>query len=329
MAAAPALSVVVVNWSQRDLLDACLRSVAAAAQHVRGAVEVVVVDNASRDDSAALVRERHPDARLLELPQNRGFAGGVDAGIRAASAPLLFLLNNDATVEPDALALLVAEAARHPRAGALAAQLRFVDGGAINSAGLEIDRLGVVADRHLGRRPQDSDHEPTEVFGASAGAALLRREMLDAIGGFDPGFFMFLEDADVAWRARAAGWGAVSVPGAVVHHHHSISAGHQSPLKYFYVGRNRVRLLARNMTARQIATALPQMLAHDAGYVAYALARDRTLAPLRGRVAGLREWRAVRDRAAPVAVALAPAGGLRAALARRSVWMRRSAGRSV
>jgi GT2 family glycosyltransferase len=151
--------------------------------------------------------------------------------------------------------------------------------------------------------------------------------MLDEVGGIDPGFFMYLEDADLAWRARARGWTAVYVPAAVVHHHHSVSSGHQSPLKYFYVGRNRVRLLARNMTARQLAAALPGIVAYDLAYVAYAVARDRTLAPVRGRLAGLREWRAVRRESRPRPVALAPVAGVRGALRRRHVWLSDSAGR--
>jgi GT2 family glycosyltransferase len=289
-----------------------------------------VVDNASTDGSAEMVRDRHPSARLVELAENRGFAGGVAVGLAQASAPLVLLLNNDATVEPGALAALLAEAERHPRAGSFAAQMRFAEGGGVlNSAGLEIDRLGVVYDRQLGLPPERTDREPVEVFGASGGAVLLRRAMLDEVGGIDPAFFMYLEDADLAWRARARGWGAVYVPGAVVHHHHSVSSGHQSPLKYFYVGRNRVRLLARNMTTRQLVTALPAIVAYDVAYVAYAVARDRTLAPLRGRLAGLREWRTVRRDSSPRPVALAPVAGLRGALRRRRVWLSDSAGRSA
>src|SRR4051812_36466640 len=95
----PRMSVVVVTWSQRDLLDACLRSLAVAAREVDDDVEVLVVDNASEDDSRALVRAEHPSVRLIELPRNRGFAGGVDAGLSEARAPLVLLINDDATVD--------------------------------------------------------------------------------------------------------------------------------------------------------------------------------------------------------------------------------------
>lgn len=322
----PTLSVVVVTWSQRDLLDACLRSLATAAREVDGEVQVVVVDNASQDDSRALVRERHPSVRLVELSENRGFAGGVAVGLEVAQAPLILLVNDDATVDPGTLTAFLREAGRWPRAGSFAGQMRFVGPDPVlNSAGLVVDRLGVAFDRHLGRRPEDSDREPVEVFGGSGGAVLLRRAMLDEVGGFDPGFYLYLEDVDLAWRARAAGWTSVLVPDAVVHHHHSMSSGHQSPRKHFWVGRNRVRLLARNMPTRQLVAALPGIVAYDLAYIGYAAARERTLAPLRGRLAGLRQWRTVRR--SPPSVPLAPVTGPWAALRRRAVWHAGSRGR--
>src|SRR5438309_1087708 len=79
-----------------------------------------------------------------------------------------------------------------------------------------------------------------EVFGACAGAALYRRAMLDDVGGFDEDFFMYLEDVDLAWRARCAGWRCVYAADAVVHHWHSLSAGENSPFKRFYLGRNKI-----------------------------------------------------------------------------------------
>ncbi len=119
--------------------------------------------------------------------------------------------------------------------------------------------------------------------------------MLRELGGFDERFFAYLEDVDLAWRARAAGWRCLYEPRAVAHHRGSASSGEGSSSKYFLVGRNRVRLLARNATAGQLLRALPGILVYDSAYVIYAALADRTLAPLRGRVAGLREWPAMRQ----------------------------------
>ena len=132
------------------------------------------------------------------------------------------------------------------------------------------------------------------MFGASGCVALYRAEMLAQIGGFDSEFFAYLEDVDVAWRARAAGWEAFYEPAAVAHHRGSASTGEGSARKYRLVGRNRVRLLARNATTRQLARNLLGILLYDSAYILYVALSDRTLAPLRGRLAGLRGWRASR-----------------------------------
>ena len=166
-----------------------------------------------------------------------------------------------------------------------------------------------MASERLAGRPVGAAAEPCDVFGASAAVALLRREMFAQVGGMAESFFAYLEDVDLAWRARAAGWSAVYEPAAVAYHRASASTGEGSPLKYRLTGRNRVWLLARNATTRQLAKALPAILLYDSAYVVYAATTDRTLAPLQGRLRGLRGWRAARreGRAWRREVALSPA----------------------
>ena len=215
-----------------------------------------------------------------------------------------------------------------PDVGSVAAQMRFAGdrAGIINSAGIGIDRLGIAFDRLLGQPVEASETEPVEVFGACCGAALLRRAMLDDVGGFDETFFFGLDDADLAWRAQMRGWRCLYAPAAVVHHEHSATARHGSSLKYFHVGLNRVRMLAKNADGRQLRRYGPAMIGYDLAYVVFAALTDRTLAPLRGRMQGLREWRTYRRAgAARRPVELAPTRGLRAALARRAAWLRNSA----
>jgi GT2 family glycosyltransferase len=281
------LSIVVVASRHREPLLECLEACTVAAARVPDC-ELIVVDNGSL---AALVRERYPAAKLVTPGFNSGFAGGAAKGIAAANGRWVALVNDDARVEPDALAAMVAAGERSDSIGAVASQVRFSRAPArVNSAGIAVDRLGIATERLAGA-PIEAAGQGCDVFGPSACLALYRRAMLAQIGGFDERFFAYLEDVDVAWRARAAGWRCVYEPRAIAYHRGSATSGHGSAQKYFLVGRNRVRLLARNATARQLLVACPAMIAYDCAYVAYAALADRTLAPLRGRLAGLRGWR--------------------------------------
>jgi GT2 family glycosyltransferase len=320
------LSVVVVNYRRADMTRACVDAVRAGVERVAGPSEVVIVDNASRDGSVEALRAAGADATVVELPENRGYTAGAAEGIRRTSGEWVALLNNDVLVEPDALAEMVRVGASAPDVGSVAAQMRFAGSDVLNSAGIAVDRLGIAYDRLLGRPTSDSETEPVEVFGPCNGAALHRRRMLDEVGGLDESFFYALDDADLAWRARMAGWRCLYAPGAVVQHHHGATVGHASDQRYFHVGLNRVRCIAKNADGRMLRRYGLAAIGYDLAYVAYVAFADRTLAPLRGRVRGLREWRTYRRAGSPRRpVELAPVRGLRAALLRRAAWGRHSA----
>lgn len=290
------VSIVVVAYRQREVLIESLQACVAAAAEVPGGCELIVVDNGGL---ASLVRERCPEADVIVSDANVGFAAGVNRGIDRSSGRWVALVNDDARVEPPALAAALAAGERDRRVGAVATQVRFHSAPeVINSAGIEVDSLGVASERLAGS-PIESARERCEVFGATACFALYRRAMLDAIGSLDERFFAYLEDVDLAWRARAAGWITVYEPTAVCYHRASATTGEGTRLKYFLAGRNRVWLLARNATTGQLLRGLPGILTYDLTYVTYAALRDRTLAPLRGRLAGLRRWRAVRREGPP------------------------------
>jgi GT2 family glycosyltransferase len=287
----PAISVLVVAYRQREALAEALESCLRAAANVAGDVELIVIDNG---ELASFVRERFPSARVIEPAENLGFAGGVQRGLADASGEWIALVNDDARLDSQALAKLL-EAGRHEeRTGSVAAQIRFAsDPARINSAGISVDSLGVASERLAGRPVAEAD-AAAEVFGASGCVALYRRAMLDELGGLDERFFAYLEDVDLAWRARAAGWSCAYAPRAIAYHQGSASTGEGSRRKYFLVGRNRVRLLARNATSTQLLRAAPGILVYDPLYILYALISDRTLAPLSGRLAGMREWSSLR-----------------------------------
>jgi GT2 family glycosyltransferase len=317
------VSAVILTYLRQDLLPDCLDSVKTALGRVPGRQEIVVVDNGSPGNVATrLAAELCPEAIVVTLTTNDGYTGGLKAGLEVATGEWVLTIGDDATVEPGAVSKMLAAGSSAARIGSVAAKMLFADrsgAGVINSAGLEIDRLGVATDRLLGAPSAASEPKTTEVFGTSAGGALYRRAMLDDIGGFDATFGAYLEDADVAWRARAAGWRCVYEPAAIVLHHHSATARHRSDYKYFHVGRNRVRMLAKNASTRHLLRWAPLMVLYDLAYVAYVLAVDRTTAPIKGRLKGLRDWRRYRSGRRPLGeVELAPVGGLRLALRRNA-----------
>jgi GT2 family glycosyltransferase len=221
-------------------------------------LEVVIVDNSGH----GLVRRNGtaPGARVIENPRNAGFGAALNQGWRASTSPFVATLNDDAVAHPGWLAALVAALVARPDAGMCASQVRLFGEPRLDSAGMLVAGDGSSKQRGHGRLPEDFP-VPEEVLMASGSAALYRRTMLDDIGGFDDSFFLYCEDTDLGLRARWAGWKCLYVPLAVVEHHYSHSAGAASPLKAYYVERNRLFVLVKNFPGRMLLAA---------GFVAWA-----------------------------------------------------------
>ncbi len=315
------LSTIVVAFGKDELLGECLAKVERALGRVEGGSELVVVLN--RASPATRERLAAGAAIALEGSPELGYAGAVERGLAVARGEWIALVNDDCLVHPDAFVELLATGGSSPAIGSVAAQIRFADRpGTVNSAGIELDRLGVARERRLGQPAESVERAEVEVGGASGTLGLYRRAMLEQVGGFDPSFFAYLEDADLAWRARMAGWLCVLAPRALALHHHSATLGHGSAAKYRLVGRNRVRMLAKNATARRLRAALIPIVAYDLLYIGHVAVTARTLAPLRGRLQGLAEWRRYRaaGRAGRRELELPCSPGLRAALARNRAY---------
>jgi N-acetylglucosaminyl-diphospho-decaprenol L-rhamnosyltransferase len=232
---APDLAVVVVNYNAGEHLLACLTSVLASAGDA--ALEVVVVDNASRDGSAGAAAERFPEVRVVETGTNRGFAAGVNVGIRRTSAPFVFVLNPDAEVTAGTLGALAKLARERPHAGLLGPLIRNTDG-SLYPSGRTFPGVGqAVAHAFLG--PFDPDNRWTREYTmsgwdrtterrvdwVSGSAMLLRREALDRVGMLDEGFFLYGEELDLCTRLRDAGWTVVFTPEVEVTHEGGVSTG--------------------------------------------------------------------------------------------------------
>jgi GT2 family glycosyltransferase len=322
------VSAIVLAFGKESLLERCLCSLDAALERSACDTEVIVVLNRVSARARDKLESSLPRHVLVPTDRNLGFTGGVAAGLAHARGDWIALFNDDCVLDSDAILELLAAGRRRSDIGSVAAQVRFAEKPQmINSAGIEIDDIGVARERLLGKPAHMSESTVTDVFGASGAAALYRREMLDALGGFDESFFAYLEDAELAWRAQMQGWRAVYAPQAVVLHDHSSTLGHGSRTKHLLVGRNRVRMLAKNATPAQLRRNALRIAAYDLLYVAFLAANQGTLAPLVGRLRGIREWRAYRTAGAADrrAVKLAPAFGFREALKRDRAY--RSANR--
>ncbi len=315
-ASAPTVTVVIVNWNGQRFLARCLEALRAQTLPPS---EIILVDNASTDGSADWVRVHAPHVRLILNDRNLGFAAANNQGIRAASGEYVALLNNDAFAEPGWLAALVAAAQSNPRIGSVASLMLFADRPeVVNSAGVCVDRCGVTWDRAGGEPASSQGAALVPVFGASGGAALYRRSMLLALNGLNDAYFMYLEDVDLAWRARWLGWEAVLAPAARVLHVHSGTARQGSALKTYLLARNKIHLLLTNYPSPYLLLFGPLLLLYDNLSLAQTLVGQRSLSGLRGRLAGwataaqaLRARRRVQAarRASPRAVfaSLAPA----------------------
>jgi len=230
------LSIIIINWNTRELLAQCLQSIAAELPPAPSPpltpspslpIEVFVVDNASTDGSAALVRERFPWVRLIENAENVGFARANNQALREAAGRYAVLLNSDTEVLPGALQILVDFMDAHPQAGACGPLLLNADGSLqpschpILTAGREFWRLLFLEGLWpCATYPQHRwDREtPRQVEVIKGACLLLRQEALAQVGLLDEQYFMYTEEMDLCYRLLQAGWDLYWVPQAQVTH---------------------------------------------------------------------------------------------------------------
>ncbi len=258
------LAILIVSWNVRDLLRNCLHSVHEALAGTALRWRALVVDNASTDGSTQMVRQEFPDVTVLELAENRGFAGGNNEGMRllglAGDTPTsspgeaVLLLNADAEVEPGAIATMVEHMAAHPEVGVIGPRLRFADGSKQPSR-RRFPTVGTlfwestVLERwwpgnpwarryHRADRPDDVEQEVDWLVGA---CLLVRAEAIRQAGLLDEGYFLYFEELEWCRRIRQAGWKIVYLPAAQAVHHEGRST-EQVPLqRHLYFQHSKLR----------------------------------------------------------------------------------------
>jgi GT2 family glycosyltransferase len=229
--AAPSVAVAVVSWNTRELLAACLRSLASDAE--AGRAEVWVVDNASSDGSPDMVEAEFPWVRLVRSAENLGFGRAVNLVSRSTRAAWVAAANSDIRLDPETLSVLIEAGSRDPAAGVVAPMLVLRDGTIQPSLQpfptlldavllrLRIYRLSRRIGRRLYLRAYRDPAEGGHIDWAAGAFLLIRREAFDRVGGFDEDQWLYAEDLDLAWRLSRSGWRTRYEPRAVVHHEES------------------------------------------------------------------------------------------------------------
>lgn len=282
------LDVVVPMYGHWELAAACLESL--LGQEVAAPVRVVVVDDASPDDSAARVAERFPEVPVVVQPANRGFAATCNRGVAEGDGSVVVLVNTDVVAHPGLLAGLWA-AFDDPAVGSVTPLVLDPDG--------RVDALGIAADptragflRRHGASPDTLDEPTWRLLGPYGAVAAYRREAWQQVGGLDEGIVMYGEELDLALRLSAAGWAAAQVPHAVATHLGGASAGRGSAAQRERSGFGRGYLLRAHGVLR--GRYAPRALLTEAVVVVGDALAHRDLAAGRGR---LRGWRAARTAA--------------------------------
>ncbi|MFA4983515.1 MAG: glycosyltransferase family 2 protein [Candidatus Micrarchaeia archaeon] len=290
----PKVSTIIVNWNGKHLLAACLDSL--KRQTFRN-FETIIVDNGSTDGSVELLRAKYPWARVIRNKENLGFAQANNIGIAASKGEYVALLNNDVVADRRWLGELVACADACPQSvGSFGSRMMlFKTPNIVNSTGIIFFKNGGATDRDFKKKMGNGCDLSEDIAGASAGAALYRRNALEAAcepGGqyFSSRYFMYLEDVDLAYRLQWAGFGCRYVHSATVLHHHRASSKKTPSLSIWLGCLNRQRNILRNFTWKMILSNLHWMAITELIEFAYVFWACSPLAPFRAKWQILREF---------------------------------------
>jgi GT2 family glycosyltransferase len=242
----PSVAIIILNWNGKDDTLECLKSLESV---IYSNYRTILVDNGSTDGSVQAIREAFPDVQLIETGKNLGFAAGNNVGIKVAldeGFDAILLLNNDTTIDPQFLTVLVIELCQSPDIGATNSAIYYYDEPQmIWSAGGTIDwKTGISYQRHI----NETDHRQLERADVDYGVGasiLMRREAVLSVGMLDPDFFLYYEETDWCCRARDAGFSTVLAPRSKIYHKVSRSMEGRSCTQLYYFTRNRLHFLKK------------------------------------------------------------------------------------
>jgi len=279
----PLISVVIPNYNGAAYLVNCLRSL---QQQTYTNAEILVVDNASQDSSVEAIKKVAPEATILVQSSNLGFAGGINAGIAAARGEWIAVLNNDTEVAEDWLEQCVSALSRHPEAAFIACRIMDCsDRNRVYSAGDCFLRAGIGYRRGQERRYDARYRRDIEIFAPCGCAAIYRKSVIQATGGFDEHFFAYLEDVELGLRLSAAGQRGCYAGEAVVYHHGGATSGGEfSSLAVRLRTRNSLLLILKSLPGGALWRWWPMIMAAQLSWLLRVLAHGKLISYLRGLV---------------------------------------------
>ena len=253
------LSIVIVSWNVKALLERCLLSVLANDDPSRDRCEIIVVDSASSDGTAEMVRQQFPSVKLVASQSNLGFSKGSNVGIAQSSGQYILLLNPDTEIVGDAPSVLVGYMDSHPDVGAVGPRVLFPDG-RIQSSRRRFPTLAtafiestvlqpwfshnrVLRDYYVLDRSDDQEQDVDWLIGA---CLLIRRKAWEQVGPLDEALFMYSEELAWCRRLKAAGWRAVYIPWATIIHHEGQSSSQVVPARHIYFQSSKVRYFRKH-----------------------------------------------------------------------------------
>ncbi len=266
----PLVSIIVVNYNGGEHLPRCLETLCLDSYPAR---EIIVVDNASADTSSIILKDlsvRHADLVVLWSDQNLGYAGGVNLALAAAAGDYVAILNNDIIVDPGWLAPLIAFLEERPEVGAVNPLIALADRKRINALGQTLHVTGLGFNRHLGRLVKSVSREPAKVSGIQGGAFVIRRALLEQMGGLDAAGFLYHEDVNVSWLLNLMGFDLYCVPESVVRHDYCLSV---HPAKLHLLERNRWAMLLAYLHWSTLVLLMPALMATEILIWGYCLLR--------------------------------------------------------
>ncbi|MCR5774604.1 MAG: glycosyltransferase family 2 protein [Lachnospiraceae bacterium] len=251
----PKVSIIIPNYNGANYINDCIDSLAKQAYKDH---EIIVVDNDSKDGSADMVENDHPDVRLKRLDQNYGFSRAVNEGLKMSDAPFVLLLNSDTRAEEGFVEALVNEIEKDESVFSVASKMiQMNEPAKLDGAGDLYSAFGWAYARGKGRSSKGYNRY-AKVFAACGGAAIYRRSILDEIGWFDEFHFAYLEDIDIGYRARIMGYKNVYCPEARIYHVGSAVTGSRyNDFKIRLSARNNMYVIMKNMPLLQIIINLP------------------------------------------------------------------------